>query len=96
MTGFDAHRNGDWVRFSVRIQPRASKNEIVGVQGNSIKVRVTAPPLDGLANQALIDFLSEELGIPRRNVCIVSGHSSRSKIIEVSGVEIETVKHLAD
>lgn len=46
--------------------------------------------------RALIDFLSEELGIPRRNVCIVSGHSSRSKIIEVSGVEIETVKPLAD
>jgi uncharacterized protein (TIGR00251 family) len=96
VSGFDAHRNGGAVRFTVRVQSRASKNEFAGVQGDSLKVRVTAPPVDGLANQALMDFLSEELGISRRNVCIVSGHTSRSKIVEVSGVEMETIKHLAD
>ena len=95
MSGFDAHRRGDAVRFSVRLQPRASKNEIVGLQGISLKVRVTAPPVEGMANDALVDLLSKELQTPRRNVCIVSGHSSRTKVIEISGVDLESVQRLA-
>lgn len=95
MTGFDAHRRDETVRFSVRLQTRASKNEIVGLQGSSLKIRVTAPPVDGLANQALMDFLSELLGISRRNVCIVSGHSSRTKVVEVSEVGLDAVQRLA-
>lgn len=95
MSGFDAHRRGESVRFSVRLQPRASKNEIAGLQGSSLKIRVTAPPIEGLANQALIDFLSESLGTSRRNVCIVSGHSSRTKVVEVSEVGLEAVQRLA-
>lgn len=95
MSGFDAHRRGESVRFSVRLQPRASKNEIAGLQGSSLKIRVTAPPVEGLANQALIDFLSESLGTSRRNVCIVSGHSSRTKVVEVSEVGLEGVQRLA-
>ncbi|MFL5488134.1 MAG: DUF167 domain-containing protein [Gemmatimonadaceae bacterium] len=84
------------MRFSVRLQPRASRNEIAGLQGVSLKVRVTAPPVDGLANEALIDLLAEELKISRRNVCIVSGHSSRTKMIEISEVDLESVQGLAD
>lgn len=95
MSGFDAHRRGEAVRFSVRLQPRASKNEIVGLLGSSLRIRVTAPPVDGLANEALIDFLSEALDISRRNVCIVSGHSSRTKVVEVSEVDLEVVRRLA-
>ena len=95
MSSFDAHRRGEAVRFSVRLQPRASKNEIAGLQGSSLKVRVTAPPIGGLANQALIDFLSESLGVSRRNVCIVSGQSSRTKVVEVSEVGLEAIKRLA-
>jgi uncharacterized protein len=96
VSGFDVHRRGDAVRFSVRLQPRASKSEIAGLQGVSLKVRVTAPPVDGLANEALIDSLSVALEIPRRNVCIVSGFSSRSKIVEVREVDIEKILQLAD
>ena len=96
MSGFDAHRRGDAVRFSVRLQPRASKNEIVGLQGISLKVRVTAPPVEGMANDALIELLSKALETSRRNVCIVSGHSSRTKVIEISGVDLESVQRLAD
>lgn len=96
MSEFDAHRRGDAVRFSVRLQPRASKNEIAGVQGVSLKVRVTAPPVDGLANEALIDSLSTALTIPRRNVCIISGLSSRTKIVEVREVDLERILQLAD
>jgi uncharacterized protein (TIGR00251 family) len=95
VSGFDAHRRGDAVRFSVRLQPRASKNEIVGLQGISLKVRVTAPPVEGMANDALVELLSKELQTSRRNVCIVSGHSSRTKVIEISGVDLESVQRLA-
>jgi uncharacterized protein len=95
VSGFDAHRRGDAVRFSVRLQPRASKNEIVGLQGISLKVRVSAPPVEGMANDALVELLSKALQISRRNVCIVSGHSSRTKVIEISGVDLESVQHLA-
>jgi len=95
VSGFDAHRRGDTVRFSVRLQPRASKNEIVGLQGISLKVRVTAPPVEGMANDALLELLSKALQTSRRNVCIVSGHSSRTKIIEISEVDLESVQRLA-
>lgn len=95
MSGFDAHESGRAVRFPVHLQPRASKNEIVGLHGGALKVRVTAPPVDGLANEALIDFLSRELDVSRRNVCIVSGFSSRTKVIEVSEVNLETIQRLA-
>jgi uncharacterized protein (TIGR00251 family) len=95
VSGFDAHRRGDAVRFSVRLQPRASKNEIAGLQGVALKVRVTAPPVDGLANEAMVELLSKALQTSRRNVCIVSGHSSRTKVIEVSGADLESVQRLA-
>jgi uncharacterized protein (TIGR00251 family) len=95
VSGFDAHHRGDAVRFSVRLQPRASKNEIVGLQGISLKVRVTAPPVEGMANDALVELLSKELQTPRRNVCIVSGHSSRTKVVEISAVDLESVQRLA-
>jgi uncharacterized protein (TIGR00251 family) len=96
VSGFDVHRRGDAVRFSVRLQPRASKSEIAGLQGVSLKVRVTAPPVDGLANEALIDSLSVALEIPRRNVCIVSGRASRTKIVEVRDGNLEKILQLAD
>jgi uncharacterized protein (TIGR00251 family) len=95
VSDFDAHRRGDVVRFSVRLQPRASKNEIAGLQGTALKVRVTAPPVDGLANEALIELLSRTLNTSRRNVCIVSGHSSRTKLIEISEASLESIQRLA-
>jgi uncharacterized protein (TIGR00251 family) len=95
VSGFDAHRRGDAVRFSVRLQPRASKNEIAGLQGVALKVRVTAPPVDGLANEAMVELLSKALATSRRNVCIVSGHASRTKVIEISGADLESVQRLA-
>ena len=96
MSSFDARRRGEAVRISVRLQPRASKNETAGLHGASLRVRVTAPPVDGLANEALIEFLSGALKISRRNVCIVSGNSSRTKVIEISGADLESIQRLAD
>jgi len=66
------------------------------LHGASLRVRVTATPVDGLANEALIEFLSGALKISRRNVCIVSGNSSRTKAIEISGADLESIQRLAD
>ena len=80
------------VRFDVRVQPRASKNEFAGVQNGALRVRLHAPPVDGAANAALVEFLADELGIPRRLVRIVSGFGSRNKVVEVDSKTIFIVQ----
>lgn len=82
------------VRFSVRLQPRSSRNEIGGVQNGALRVRVTAPPVEGSANDALVQLLADNLDVPRRDVTIISGAASRNKTVEVSGVEAERVLNL--
>ena len=89
-------RDGDGsVRFAVRVQPRASRSETVGVHGDAMKVRLSAPPVDGAANAALVELIAEVLGVGRRAVRIVSGESSRSKVVEVEGVTAAAVLRLA-
>ena len=73
-------------RFAVRVQPRASRDEIVGVQGDALRVRVTAPPVDGQANTALLAFLAERLGVRRSDVTVVAGQTGRTKLVDVKGV----------
>jgi len=87
--------SGESVRFAVRVQPRASRSEIVGLQGDALKVRLSAPPVDGAANEALIELVADELGVSRRAVRIISGESSRSKVVEVEGVTAAAVLRLA-
>jgi uncharacterized protein len=72
----------------VYLQPKASKNEIVGHYRDGIKVKVTAPPIEGKANDALIRFLAKELGISPSSLEIVKGHHSREKILKISGTEL--------
>jgi uncharacterized protein (TIGR00251 family) len=72
--------------LAVKLQPRGSKTEIGPAQGNEIKIKVTAPPVEGAANEALIRFLAEKLGCPRSAVRIVRGQSSRHKTVAVAGV----------
>ena len=76
-------QNDGPVRFEVRVQPRASRNEVVGNKEGILRVRLQAPPVDGAANEALIAFMADELGVPRRFVRIVSGFGSRNKVLEV-------------
>ena len=71
------------IRFEVRVQPRASRTEFAGNKEGILRVRLQAPPVDGAANEALVDFIADELGVPRRRVRIVSGFGSRNKIIEI-------------
>jgi uncharacterized protein (TIGR00251 family) len=80
--------------LAVRIQPRASKNEIILREDGAFKIRLTAPPVDGAANEALVKFLSDVLGIAKSRVEIVSGETSREKRIRISGMSDEDVKKL--
>lgn len=83
------------VRFPVRVQPRASRTEVAGTHQGALKVRLQAPPVEGAANEALVDFLADSLGVPRRMVEIVSGASSRTKVVEVAGIDAGAVNRLA-
>lgn len=83
------------VRFAVRVQPRASRSGVVGTHSGSLRVRLTAPPVDGAANEALVELLAEQLGVPKRAITIVGGSSSRRKLVEVLGVSAGRVRSLA-
>lgn len=82
------------VTLSIRIQPRSSKNEIVTMESGALKIRLTAPPVDGAANEALVKFLAQTLSIPKSHVEIVSGHTSREKIVRISGMSGAEVKRV--
>jgi uncharacterized protein (TIGR00251 family) len=71
--------------LKVYLQPKSSKNEVVGPYRDGIKVKVTAPPVEGKANEALIKFLSKEFKIPVSSVEILKGHHSREKMIRIGG-----------
>jgi uncharacterized protein len=95
VTALTIHARDGSVRFAVRVQPRASRSEIVGVHGDAMKIRLSAPPVDGAANEALVELIADALGVGRRAVRIVSGESSRSKVVEVEGVTAAAVLRLA-
>jgi uncharacterized protein (TIGR00251 family) len=82
------------VLLSVKLQPRASKNEIGEPLGDELKIKVTAPPVDAAANQALIELLAEKLGCPRGKVELVRGQTSRHKTILLHGFKTEDVFRL--
>jgi len=72
--------------FQVKVHPRARKNAITGVIGDALKVALTAPPIQGRANEACVAFFAEFLNVPRSSVTIAAGEASRNKLIRVSGV----------
>jgi uncharacterized protein len=74
-------------RVRLRVSPGARRSEVVGRHGDGWKVRVTAPPEDGRANDAVLDLLSKRLDLPRRSLSIVSGHSSREKVVLLEGID---------
>jgi uncharacterized protein (TIGR00251 family) len=82
------------IRLRVRVQPRASRTEIAGPYGNAVKVRLAAPPVEGAANEALARFIARHLRVPRSAVSIESGATSRSKIIDVDGIDLADGKRL--
>lgn len=76
-------------RINVYVQPRASKTAAVGLHDGCVKIRLAAPPVDGAANAALIEFIAEQLRVPKSRVRISAGLSSRRKTVEVDGVTVE-------
>ena len=72
------------------MQPRASRTELAGPHGGALRVRLTAPPVDGAANEALVRFLAEQLDVPRSAVRLDAGATGRSKLVTVEGIDVET------
>ncbi len=88
-----------WLRASeggatltLHIQPGARKTEVAGPHGDALKIRLAAPPVDGKANAALIEFVATALGLGRAQVELKSGHTSRRKVLAVSGATPEIIR----
>lgn len=75
--------NGDGITISLQIQPRSSKNEVCGVQDNSLKIRLTSPPVDGAANKLCCEFLAGVFHVAKSSVRILSGETSRHKLVAI-------------
>ncbi len=80
----------DGIVLAIKLQPRASVNEIGEPLGDELRIKVTAPPVDAAANDALVRLLAETLGCPRSRVELLRGHTSRHKTLKVYGVKAET------
>jgi len=78
--------------FAVKVQPRAKKNAIAGELGDALKLALTAPPVEGRANEACIEFFANLLDVPRSSVTIASGETSRRKGIRVAGLSADEVR----
>ena len=86
------HDTPSGATFAVKVHPRARQNAITGQLGDAIKLSLTAPPIEGRANEACIEFLANLLKLPRSSVTIASGHSSRRKVIRVVGLSPEEIR----
>jgi len=84
--------DGADVVLSLHVQPGARKTEIAGLHGEALKIRLAAPPVDGKANECLIGFLAETLGIAKARIDLVGGVTARAKRVRVEGVDAESVR----
>lgn len=82
--------------LTLHIQPRASKNELCGVQANALKIRLTSPPVDGAANKLCREFLADLLDVPKSAVEIISGETSRHKRVKVTSADPEKLLQLVE
>ena len=86
------HETSGGVTFAVRIHPRAKKDGITGELGDALKVSLTAPPVEGKANDACIEFFAKLLKLPRSSITIAAGQASRNKVIRVAGLTAQQVR----
>ena len=86
------HRHAEGTCLSVKVQPRASKNEIGEAVGNELKIRVTAPPVDSAANEALLELLVRRLGCARGAIRLLRGNTSRHKVVLIRGISADEVE----
>ena len=89
-------RSADQIKtdIKVRVVPRSSRNQIIGAEDGVFKIKLTAPPVDGKANKALVEFLAKRLGLARGSVQIISGEKSRQKLVRIHGLPLEEVSTL--
>lgn len=80
--------------IKVRLAPRSSRNQVLGREGDVYKAKVTAAPVKGMANEALVTLLAKRLGVPKKNIEIVSGKSSRLKTVRIRGLHREEIAAL--
>ena len=76
----------------VVLQPRASRNEVAGLQGGRLKIKVTSPPVEGMANRKLCEFLADLMGIGKQRVQVIAGQAARIKRVKISDVSLDEVK----
>jgi uncharacterized protein len=84
----------DGIILNLHIQPRASKNEVCGIRENAVRIRLTSPPVDGAANKLCREFLADLLKVPKSDVEIISGESSRHKRIRITSANPERLQEL--
>lgn len=94
VTRLEVTESGGGCTFRVHVVPRSHREAVTGLHGNALKVRIKAPPLEGRANQALQDLLADWLDVSRDDVEIVAGHTSRRKMVRVTGVQAAQVHTL--
>src|SRR2546422_10835098 len=83
---------GPHVTLSLRVQPRASRNAVVGWTGDTLNVRLTAPPVEGAANVACLEFLADLLDLPQSQLEILRGSRSRNKVVQITGLTRDEVR----
>ncbi|MFZ3264366.1 MAG: DUF167 domain-containing protein [Terriglobales bacterium] len=86
------HDTASGVNFAVKVHARAKKNAVTGDVGDALKVSLTAPPVDGKANEACVEFFAKLLKVPRSSVTIASGQTSRNKVIRVAGLTSQQLR----
>jgi len=85
--GIPYSKTKDGIIIEVKVDPRSSKKEIAGVMDNVLKVKLTAPPVGGAANEQLIELLAEKFGVRKSNIIILRGGTSRRKTVKITGVK---------
>ena len=75
-----------FLTLKIKVEPRSSKPGVVGPYGDTLKVKLSSPPVEGKANKELIQLLAKEFGLPQKNVEIISGQSSKNKIVKLKGI----------
>jgi uncharacterized protein len=84
--------SGPKALLKLRVVPNARRSEVVGEYGEAIKLKIAAPAVDGKANEALLEFIAEELAVPRRTLELVTGEKSRDKMISIDGLDLPTAR----
>ena len=82
------------VRLHLFIQPKASKNEVIGEHNGELKIKIKSPPVDGKANECVVEFMSQLFSCPKRDISIIRGEISRHKTVEILGIDAETAQKI--